>query len=97
MKKHKVRDYTMHILEVDGVAEFSYIESSMTMDLAGDYSWENNNIPALSFPRKKNKLFSPYLGAFFSTSTNDLLSTMTTVPKFLTYQISKIFNRRESS
>ena len=97
MKKHKVRDYTMHILEVDGVVEFSYIESSMTMDLAGDYSWENNNIPALSFPRKKNKLFSPYLGAFFSTSTNDLLSTMTTVPKFLTYQISKIFNRRESS
>ena len=38
MKKHKVRDYTMHILEVDGVVEFSYIESSMTMDLAGDYS-----------------------------------------------------------
>ena len=67
------------------------------MDLAGGYSWENNNIPALPFPRKNNKLFSPYLGASFSTSTNDPLSTMTTVPNFLTYQISKIFNRRESS
>lgn len=37
MKKWRVRDYAMDILVVDGAVDFSYIESSLPMKIAGDY------------------------------------------------------------